>query len=252
MNQKVPKAVAAIIAAEEKRLAYEEAERKLAEEAKRQAEIAEGKKRLKESCDAALTGLPKWLHKYLDLSRYNDDMLHDVGRGFERVVHFLFKIPGLSPLLYRIVDQSFSVGMAIERYYPDKPTLEFRDPNSYSFEYALVAARKESIRMEGFQTVYSLRMETEKIAQRKREESDKEYREAEALKQSQVKSEEEALFKAIMGDPLAVVLVKAFMAVQSERGRFQEILNEDVLAAEKKELGKILNKGCIRDDSLAG
>jgi hypothetical protein len=233
MDNQVPEKIAGIIEAklkgmEEERLRTEEAAR-----LKREGLIALGSKKYRACYEEALLFLPDWLMPYLPDMEVDGDTLESFGckRLTEDDFHMVFRVPGLAPMMYAPKRQKDWAWKAFE--VKDRSCSNWEMPefvlgraNWTDIETAILAAHIAGQLMIQEQELF--RQESEKDEEQRLARAEREMEQTRQAICGEEKERQEmvVLFSAFDDDPVAVLLMKAFLAIGQERRGYRDALDD--------------------------
>jgi len=147
-------------------------------------------------------------------------------------VDFIFSIPGLAPIYFDFGKKNWKAADACwdrDPYYGDnEPVLTFRNSDLVSdLERVLLDAKQAMQKHLEDRQNYELELneKRERAGQQFEQQAQQEQERAESdlrndLKQQQEKAEEQMLFDVIKEDPIAILMLKAYIKIQQERTGF--------------------------------
>jgi hypothetical protein len=220
----------------EKKFAIEqEHHRKLEEDARAQAElILSGQLKFAEYFKQSLTKLPEWIRPYVNLTDHAPDY-ERIGKGWDRVegIDLYISIPGLATIIFDPQKGQYRSAVAHwhNASWEEEPRIVFGNSSYWrnDLEYTLIEAQREFQEYQKDLAQFAIAREEKAREWARRDEYEKaaEARAAEAaakreIEQAKEKAEEQALFEALKGDPIAMHLLKAFILLRDERSTFEQ------------------------------
>lgn len=242
-NEVIPFEVLAIIAAEEKRRADEKAEQELQVEIKRQEYIERGRALFDEWTIKRKEYLPPWALEYVSVS-CDEEALEHAGKYDRRddgiEAYFGLLIPGLAPIKMVLTNSS---GQKIAEFIvPSQRRDEFNDEKpryfwggnwsteTLSLNYALLVAKQEAEKLEAAVANYDNFQKEQEARNAERSQREEERNKQLAEQKSQTaqaeKDEVEKLLTVLHSDPVAMNLIKAFIAIRQERSIYEEQISQ--------------------------
>lgn len=235
----IPNEVLDIIEAEEERRIDEILQKKQAEEAERLANIEKGRPILAEWVERRRCGLPDWAQAYFSASD-DDDTLEKAGAyghqgGIEAVCKL--EIPGLAPIAVKLVCGGTSkecFQYVIPGAHYDNSDWDLAEPcywwggnyptGTLSLEEALVVAKHKAELLEKKREQYRQDCEARNCEKERSAEAAQVQSVEKAVEQE--KDEAEFLMSMLRDDPVAIHLLKAFLAIRQERSMYEERISE--------------------------
>lgn len=230
----IPGAVLEVIEQEQARLDAEAKEKDDKEKAERLSAIAKGRELFEASMAELLPKIWPPLVPFLLVQPNENAFMHAGRRGELEVDVIRFNVPGLAPLFLRVEQgtwQCASPGLKIEDSFD--PEIEWRDWHNALTKPALLEATLVRARSNYLQYEQMTIERENRLIEKALQAADREQRklvgeEKESVEQENVTAVDEALWDAIKNDPVAVLLIKAFLVVKITRDSFEErIVNAD-------------------------
>lgn len=241
MNR-IPEPIAAIIEAETQRINAERRAEKRAEEKKRNEILKRGRAYLADWVKTQLEKVPEYMRPYY--SRINDttDRRDDelaMSYGHENVHEpeftLIFDVPDLSPLVYSPKNGQWACMRA--DFVNENQSNNYRGQvewlnwwNAYlrceTLELTLVRAEDE---YENYKSLIIQQEEWQAARNKRRQDDEKEAEEIRKRSEEQAlveATEDEMLFEALSTDPVAVLMMKTFLAIRQDREMLLERITE--------------------------
>jgi hypothetical protein len=224
-TQQIPTNVVDLIVRKNRELQNERLAKEQQVRSEKNAHIDTGRKILREKITKALSSAPEWIREYDRTEReFDDNYLECIGRGWDNLSDLLlrFSIPGL-PLILHNVDAWMTASVKgdeeVDPYFDFDQTVWHHD-----LDEALIYTKSEMLLFE-----QKLIQRDEFVRARQATEEKYEQDEQEtALKNQQSirqeKGEVEMLFAELKNDPVAILLMKAFLQIRHERNMFEQLL----------------------------
>jgi hypothetical protein len=242
----VPSNIAEIIEKKRQGLLEERQRKEEAEKREREAAEAIGRAKYDEYIQASLLKVPEYLRQYVVPTNDVPDF-YRIGKGWETPNDWLyFQIPGLAKILFapqaKEIAWKYQTASPYEQRYGFdgeairiEPSLNFSERQydwTDDLDYALGCAHAELQKYQKFVEEYATKQEeiSKLDEQRKVMDQAREAKEAfvDAQREREQTEEQQALFNAIKGDPIALHLLKAFVLLRDERSTFEyQLENSD-------------------------
>jgi hypothetical protein len=225
----VPEGIAVLISAKKRSMQDEQKQKELQQEQKRKEDIEVGRTVLRLRIAEALIAVPEWLRPYdVTESEWDDDNLERVGKGYIKLNGFIlfFDIPGLAPIQYETKETNWRAAQAHSQwkeYGPEIPKLGFTNSCYWrsDLEYTLIEAEASFREFQKMQVEYEKRLEDDRRRQEEEMLHEQKVEACQYAKEQVDEIEEKELFDIFKDDPIAVHLLKAFLAIRQERSMFE-------------------------------
>lgn len=224
----VPEEIEKVIVAKKAELARQEEERNRAIEAERRQNIDKGMLALLEALNAGLALVPEWIRSYdATLQSWSEDEIERLGRslrGPDSYFRLRFQVPGLARIDFSPNMKAWMTQTAFGNQWGDeKPELIYHRDSAWrpDLEYTLVEAKKAMADYLEMMAQYEQRHQAMESAHQIGEYVDEKIaaeREAEAQEEKDQVAE---LLEALRADPVAVILLEAFVKIREERRSFE-------------------------------
>jgi len=190
--------------------------------------IDTGRRILREKIAKTLLSAPEWIREYDRTEiEFDDDYLERIGRGWDNLSDLLlrFSIPGLSLILHNI--DGFWKCASVRGDEEVDPYLDFGNTVWHrDLEEVLVYAKSEMILFEQKLIQHNKFMQTLQAAEENYEQDEQEAALRNQQSMQQERAETELLFAELKNDPVAILLMKAFLQIRQERSMFEKLLDD--------------------------
>jgi hypothetical protein len=242
-DQNIPKNIAAIIQNEEVRQEKERQVKELARLQEEAAWIEKGRSIVREVLALGVGKLPAQIREYvipIDQMKIEEDELSRLGHGWVRPdgIFLQIRIPGLAPIEFNPEKEIYKSYNADQDGTWSEPVYRFRDNNWYQDPApALVDARRAFVQIGELQASYEALKKVREEEQLRVQEEDS-LQEQKTIEAAQRKSDDARLLvDQLDQDPVAIFLLKGFLAIQRERREYLlqiEGANDSLSAMEER------------------
>jgi len=226
-TQQIPEKVAGLIAWKELQIQNNLQAKERQAQVKKDADIETGRKILREKIAKALLSAPEWIREYDRTEReFDDNYLERIGRGWDSLSDLVlrFSIPGLPRILHNADAWMCATAKCDD---DESPNLDFTSAHwDRDLEEVLVQAKSEMLKFDQMLIQHDERAQTRRIAEENYEQVEQERALKNQQSVQQERAETELLFAELKNDPIAILLMKAFLQIRQERSMFEKLLDD--------------------------
>lgn len=232
MSEMVPGEILGMIEAEiaKEKDALEKAKEE--EEAKDARLLARGRELYQDYVDGVLPEVPEVMRPFLDESAVDDGVYRSIGLGYKpESVGLMFSVPGLAPMRLNTKPEQWvwivaQIDSGVRSNSAPEYDLKHYGKNFDDLDPALVYAFNMATQFAKQTEEHRKYLDDERRRQEEYQAREEQEVNEATTGQEREESEAQALLDALKGDPVAILMLKAYLVIRAERSEFARRVND--------------------------